>query len=94
MCRLEGDRSFREVSGTDYATFAFLQHADYDGPMSSAQAVRYKHWRLVSDNNDPWSLYDMRTDKTETTEVIATYPKVAEKMKALYDAWIAPYGDS
>ncbi len=58
---------------------------------SKGKAVRYKHWRLVSDENGPWSLYDMRTDKTETMDVIKKYPKTAAKLETMYDAWAAPY---
>ncbi len=56
--------------------------------MSSAQAVRYKHWRLVSDNNDPWSLYDMRTDKTETRDVIKQHPDIAKQLEKRHLAWL------
>ncbi len=52
------------------------------------KAVRKGPWRLVSDNFNPWALYDMRSDKTETTNLIEKYPKVAGELVDLYQDWM------
>ena len=56
---------------------------------SSGKAVRDGHWRLVSDNGRPWELHDMRTDKTETRDVISKHPEIARRMKSMYKQWLA-----
>ena len=55
---------------------------------SKGKGVRHEHWRLVSDNNGPWELYDMRKDKTETTDLVKECPEITEKLDALYQNWI------
>lgn len=55
------------------------------------KAIRQGKWKLVSDKNGPWELYDMSIDKTETTNMIETYPKVAKRLDSLYSNWYSKY---
>jgi len=59
---------------------------------SRGKGVRYEHWRLVSDNNSPWALYDMRNDKTETNNLAAEHPEIVRTLDAMYKNWIESYG--
>jgi arylsulfatase len=55
---------------------------------SKGKAVRKSHWRLVSDNNEPWALYDMRNDKTETNNLVERHPEIAQELENLYENWV------
>jgi len=52
------------------------------------KAVRYENWRLVSDGGQPWSLYNMVDDKTETNDLSRKHPEVVSKLNKLYQDWI------
>jgi len=54
---------------------------------SKGKGVRHEHWRLVSDNNEPWRLYDMRVDKTETNNLVNERPEIARKLDAMFRNW-------
>jgi arylsulfatase A-like enzyme len=51
------------------------------------RAVRLDQWKLVALRDKPWELYDMNVDRTELTNVAASYPEKVKKLSALYDAW-------
>lgn len=50
------------------------------------QAIRRGDWKAVRIKNGPWSLYNLKEDRTETTNLNQTHP---EKTEALADAWQA-----
>jgi arylsulfatase A-like enzyme len=52
------------------------------------KAIRYENWRLVSDAESPWSLYNMDDDKTETTDLSKKYPEIVQKLDAMYQEWL------
>ena len=60
---------------------------------SKGKAVRCGHWRLVSDNQGPWELYDMRVDKTETNNLAAEFPEVVDKLDSMFTRWIKKHQD-
>ncbi|MBL8173689.1 MAG: arylsulfatase [Bryobacterales bacterium] len=51
------------------------------------RAVREGKWKLVSKYLDPWELYDMDEDRTETRNVAAQHPEVVARLSAAYDGW-------
>jgi len=50
-------------------------------------AVRLGKWKLVATAGRPWELYDMDTDRTETTDLAATMPERVQEMAALWQAY-------
>jgi arylsulfatase len=52
-------------------------------------AVREGRWKLVRRFPGPWELYDMSADRTELTDLSATYPDEARRLGRLYDDWAA-----
>jgi len=48
------------------------------------RAIRMGDWKLVADHKKPFELYDMRTDRSETHNRAADYPK---KVRELEQAW-------
>lgn len=50
------------------------------------QAIRRGDWKAVRIKNGPWSLYNLKDDRTETTNLNQAHP---EKTKELAEAWEA-----
>ena len=48
------------------------------------RAVRVGDWKLVADHKSPWELYDLRTDRSESSNLAARHP---EKVQELERAW-------
>jgi arylsulfatase len=48
------------------------------------RAVRVGEWKLVAAKNEPWQLYDLKTDRAEQHDLAAQMP---EKVKELESAW-------
>ncbi len=46
------------------------------------RALRSGDWKLVSARQGPWELYNMKDDRTETTNLAAQYPERVEALKA------------
>ena len=44
-------------------------------------------WKLVAAHKEPWRLYDMEADRTETRDCSAEFPNLRAKMSGMYDAW-------
>lgn len=55
-------------------------------------AVRIGKWKLVKRYPDPWELYDMEQDRTETVDLAVRHPEMVADMSAQYDAWAARCG--
>lgn len=52
-----------------------------------SRAVRVENWKLVSEVDGLWELYDMDEDRTELTNLIETNRPRADEMIKLYGAW-------
>jgi arylsulfatase len=50
------------------------------------RAIRVGDWKLVADHQSPWELYDLRTDRSESTNLAE---KHADKVRELERAWTA-----
>lgn len=48
------------------------------------RAIRVGDWKLVADKDEPWELYDMTTDRAESSDLAGKHP---EKVRALEKAW-------
>ncbi len=51
------------------------------------RAVRSGKWKLVAQHKQPWELYDLEADRTETNNLAEKQPERVEQMKALYQRW-------
>jgi arylsulfatase len=56
------------------------------------RAVRSGKWKLVASFDEPWELYDMEADRTESTDLAKTLPDIARDLSERYDAWAARAG--
>lgn len=50
------------------------------------RAVRIGDWKLVAAKGDPWELYDMAEDRSETRSLAAEHPEKVEQMAKLWQA--------
>ncbi|MGH8018928.1 MAG: arylsulfatase, partial [Opitutaceae bacterium] len=51
------------------------------------RAVRQGKWKIVSRYTQPWELYDMEADRTETNDLATQEAGKVERLASLYDAW-------
>ncbi len=51
------------------------------------RAVIAGDWKLVSDWNRPWELFNLKGDRTELNDLFAAQPEQAARMVKLYDEW-------
>jgi arylsulfatase A-like enzyme len=54
--------------------------------------VRDGKWKLVSNFNEPWELYDLEADRTELNDLAAAQPGHARELTAKYEAWATRVG--
>ena len=50
----------------------------------SWQVIRQNQWKLVQRKKEPWQLYDLSKDRTETRDLALQFP---EKVKGLKIRW-------
>nr|WP_150107250.1 arylsulfatase [Pedosphaera parvula] len=53
------------------------------------RAIRDGRWKLVAKENQPWELYDMESDRTETCNLAEKNPKKVKELAAAWNAWAA-----
>jgi arylsulfatase len=47
--------------------------------------VRKGDFKLVSAKNQPWELYDLKTDRAESQNLVNQKPKLKEKLENLWN---------
>lgn len=53
------------------------------------RAVRDGSWKLVAKEDQPWELYDIFTDRTESHDLSEAQPEKVKTMAAQWDTWAA-----
>ena len=56
------------------------------------RAIRKGDWKLVSMSDNPWELYDLSKDRSETTNLIENNTEMANEMKSLFEIWAGKVG--
>ena len=56
------------------------------------RAVRLGDWKLVSEGNTVWELYNMKVDRTELNDVSVEQPEVLARMIQMYEDWAERIG--
>lgn len=51
------------------------------------RAVRHGGWKLVALRGEPWELYNVADDRTETHDVAKEQPEVVERLSAAWKKW-------
>lgn len=55
-------------------------------------AIRRGAWKCVRTHGGPWELYDMTTDRTETTDLASSHPDLVEELAAAWQQWAVRCG--
>ena len=48
------------------------------------RAIRVGDWKLVAAKGDPWELYDLSNDRSETRNLAAEYPDRVAEMESIW----------
>lgn len=51
------------------------------------RAMRMGNYKITSQVNEPWRLYDLEKDRTELNDLAAVNPKLLQQMIEQYEAW-------
>ena len=62
-----------------------IRNADLSNPVGS---VRTQRWRAVREQGR-WSLFDMRADPGQTTNVASQHPAVRDELSHAFDSWLS-----
>ncbi|MCP4609638.1 MAG: arylsulfatase [Planctomycetes bacterium] len=56
------------------------------------RAVRMDNWKLVALKKEPWRLYNLAQDRTETNDLATEHPARAQAMSAEWEKWAGQVG--
>ncbi|MFW6267837.1 MAG: arylsulfatase [Marinilabiliaceae bacterium] len=51
------------------------------------RAIRIDDWKLTALPDEPWELYDLSVDMTETTDLSEDYPEKVKEMNQAWEVW-------
>ncbi|AKQ46182.1 arylsulfatase [Rufibacter radiotolerans] len=51
------------------------------------RAVRHGDWKIVTLNNKPWELYNLKEDRTEMNNLAAQHPEKVKQLAAKWQEW-------
>jgi arylsulfatase len=51
------------------------------------RALRAGRWKIVARQGQPWELYDLKSDRTETRDLAGSQPERVERMARLWESW-------
>jgi arylsulfatase A-like enzyme len=57
-----------------------------------SRAMRKQDWKLVAEIGQPWELYNLKSDRTETKDLAKNYPAKVKELEAEYLQWAAKVG--
>ena len=58
----------------------------------SWQVIRERQWKLVQRKQEPWQLYDLDQDRTETRDLAGEFSERVKNMKKSWDGWASEVG--
>lgn len=88
---LQGNRT-----GDPHEYLYWLNNEPGDAVRRHLIAVRWKDWRLYKQHKqDPWQLFDLKSDPREESDLAAKHPDVVKQLSAKHAKWtktLAPLG--
>ncbi|WP_281636205.1 arylsulfatase [Flavobacterium marginilacus] len=87
LVSLEGISLKKEFEGqqSDEHEALFWEH-------EGSKAVRKGQWKAVAENNQPWELYNLAADRTETKNLAKLEPKLLQTLIELHQQWSIKVG--
>lgn len=68
----------------EFAAAGSVRHESLWWLHEGNRAIRVGDWKLVAAKGDPWELYDLSTDRTETRNLAAEYPDKVRELETLW----------
>lgn len=84
---LAGQDLWPAIRGKDAGTERTLSWEHTGG-----RAYREGNWKLVAEFRQPWTLHNLREDRTEMTDLSAKYPERVQRMEAAWQQWAKEVG--
>jgi len=84
---LAGQDLWPAIRGKDTASERMLAWEHTGG-----RAYREGDWKLVAEFRQPWTLHNLREDRTEMTDLFAKYPERTRRMEAAWQQWADEVG--
>tara|TARA_B110000263_G_scaffold73691_1_gene64414 strand:- start:336 stop:800 length:465 start_codon:yes stop_codon:yes gene_type:complete len=84
---LEGESFLTVFDGDE-----FTRQAPICWEHEGNRAVRMGDWKLVSEGNTRWELYNMVDDRTELNDLSESQPERVTEMSDVYEEWAAHIG--
>jgi arylsulfatase A-like enzyme len=83
------------IEGTDLSGLwrAGTQTREYEimDYMVDHRYIRRNDWKLVSMDGQPWELFNLAADRTESRDLIADYPELVRELETAWDAWYGSF---
>lgn len=80
-----------DIEGTDLSNLWKNgdQNREFDmaGYMADHRYIRHNEWKLVSVDCQPWELFNLNDDRSETQNLIAEFPEKARQLETAWDRW-------
>lgn len=84
---MEGESLYPVLNGdTDWSRVPIIYE------FSGNRFVKEGDWKLVAPVGDSWELYNLRSDRTETNNLIGQYPDRVKRMAQMYNDWAKRVG--
>jgi arylsulfatase A-like enzyme len=92
-----GTRLLEGIEGTDlsdlWKTGAQNRNFEMMGYLFDQRYIRRNDWKLVAVDGQPWELFNLRDDRTETMNRIAENPELANELKSAWEQWYGLFSD-
>jgi arylsulfatase A-like enzyme len=86
-----------EQKGDAHEQLFWLNNEPGDAVRRHLIAVRWQDWRLYKKyENDPWQLFDLKSDPREEMDLATKHPNIVEQMAKKHAAWsktLSPLGE-
>ena len=74
-----------DMAGLKSLVHALLGHFFFEH--EGHRAVREGRYKITALRGEPWCLYDMEKDRTETEDLSSKYPNLVKELARKWDAW-------
>ena len=93
---VHGDRDLTPLEGQSFRSAIETGEWSRQDPIcwehEGNRAVRRGDWKLVSEGNTEWELYNMVDDRTELNDLAETRPEILANMIGVYEVWAKRVG--
>jgi arylsulfatase A-like enzyme len=85
------------IEGTDlsdlWKTGAQNRNFEMMGYLLDQKYIRRNDWKLVSVDGQPWELFNVGRDRTETENAAEQHPEIVQDLKTAWEQWYGSFSD-